>query len=87
MLTTKLLPEKSRPISVASRIKDFNRFCAGSTQKSMGLWQSLLADTVTFIPGPRLNEKIETCNLWTAGILPLIAVVGLKEFQESISQG
>lgn len=52
----------------------------------MGLWRTLLDDTVTFIPGPRLNEKIKTCNLWTGGILALIAVVGLKEFQESISQ-
>lgn len=52
----------------------------------MGLWRPRLADTVTFIPGPRFNEKIKTCNLGTAGILALIAVAGLKEFQESISQ-
>lgn len=52
----------------------------------MGMWRTLLADTVTFIPGPRLKEKIKTCNLWTAGMLALIAVVGLKEFQESIRQ-
>lgn len=58
-------------------------------KKSIGLWRTQLADTVPVIPrlnGSCLNEKIKTCNLCTGGILVLIAVEGLKEFQESISR-
>lgn len=93
MLTTKLLPKNQQQLASQKenqgKAQDYKGSSVGSTQKSIGLCGPLLTDTVTFIPclnGPSLNEKIKTCNLCTDGILVVIAVEGLKEFQESISK-